>query len=290
MMQKDNNIIINGNLNINLLLNSVKKPDLNTDDEELFWDDPHIAQQMLEAHLNPNWDAASYNHKTIEQIVEWQTKYLNLKKGAKILDLGCGPGLYCTRFSRYGLNVTGMDYSHNSIDYARKYADTNSLDIRYICQDYITMDYTHEFDAIFLIYCDLGALSDNRRDLLLEKIYKALKPGGTFVFDVFTRFNWEQLPLRNWYMSESGFWKPNPHLVLEQTFDFEVENILLRQYTILDDKGAITTYHLRDHYYSKQNILQLMKKYGYQVQDVWSDLTGKNYEEKTKCLGVAATK
>ncbi|QHQ60432.1 methyltransferase domain-containing protein [Anaerocolumna sedimenticola] len=289
-MQKNKNLIINGNMNMELLLNSVKKPDLYSTLEEPFWDDPYIAQQMLEAHLNPDWDAASYNHKTIDQIVEWQIKYLNLKKGAKILDLGCGPGLYCTRFSRYGLDVTGMDYSGNSISYAKKYAETNDLNIQYIYQDYLTMDYSDKFDAIFLIYCDLGALSDSRRDLLLQKIHKALKPGGVFVFDAFTRFNWEQQSMRNWYMSESGFWSPYPHLVLEQTVDFEAENVLLRQYTIIDSRGEVTTYNLRDHYYTKQNILLLMKRYGYHVQDVWSDLTGKDYEENTKCMGIAAKK
>lgn len=289
-MQRDKNLIRNDNINMKLLLNAEKKPDLYSIKEEPFWDDPHISQQMLEAHLNPDWDAASYNHKTIDQIVKWMVEYLTLKERAKILDLGCGPGLYCTRFSQNGLDVIGMDYSRNSISYAKKYADKNCLNIQYIYQDYLTMEYSCEFDAIFLIYCDLGALSDSRRDLLLEKIHKALKPEGIFVFDVFTRFNWEQKFMRNWYMCESGFWRPYPHLVLEQTFDYETENVILRQYIISDNRGELATYNLRDHYYTKQNILQLMMEHGYHVQDVWSDLTGKAYAENTKCLSIAARK
>ncbi len=287
-MKRNKNLILNNKINLELLLNSEKKPDQNVTNEEPFWDDPHISQQMLEAHLNSEWDAASYNHKTIDKIVEWLVKRLNLKENSKILDLGCGPGLYCTRFSQRGLDVVGMDYSSNSISYAKTYADTNGLNIQYIYQDYITMDYSDEFDAIFLIYCDLGALTDSKRDLLLEKINKALKPDGIFVFDVFTRYNWEQKSKRDWYLSESGFWRPYPHLVLEQTFEYEEENVYLRQYIIIDSKGEVSTYNLRDHYYSKQTVLQLMKKHGYQVQDIWSDLTGKTYEENTKCLGVAA--
>lgn len=289
-MNRNNNLILNENMNMELLLNSVKKPDLYATKEEPFWDQPYISQQMLNAHLNPALDAASYNHKTIDEIVEWLVKYLNLKESAKILDLGCGPGLYCTRFSQHGLDVVGMDYSKNSISYAKKNADTNCLNIQYIYQDYLTMDYSCEFDAIFLIYCDFGALSDDRRDLLLQKIHKALKPDGIFAFDVFTRLNWEQQSMRNWYVSETGFWRPDPHLVLEQTFHYEAEKIFLHQHIIIDSKGEVTTYNLRDHYYSKQNIQQLLKKYGYEVQDTWSDLTGKPYEENTKCLGVVAKK
>lgn len=63
------------------------------------------------------------------------------------------------------------------------------MDIQHIYQTYLTMEYTNAFDAIFLIYCDFGALSDTNRGLLLQRIHKALKLDEVFVFDVFTGFN-----------------------------------------------------------------------------------------------------
>ncbi len=290
MMKENSNLILNNSMNMELLLNAEKRPDLYAKNEEPFWDDSHISEQMLKAHLDPDWEAASYKHKTIDEIVEWQVKYNDLSKGKKILDIGCGPGLYTSKFSQCGVDVVGMDYSRNSINYARNYADKNCLNIQYLYQDYLTMDYFCEFDAIFLIYCDFGALTDSSRDLLLQKIHKALKPDGVFIFDVFTNFNWDQQDRRNWYVSETGFWRPNPHLVLEQTFHYEVENVHINQHIVIDDNGKVSTYNLRDHYYSKQSISQLMQNHGFRVKDVWSDLTGKAYEENTKCLGVVAQK
>jgi 2-polyprenyl-3-methyl-5-hydroxy-6-metoxy-1,4-benzoquinol methylase len=290
MILRNQNIIKDNKVDLKLLLDTAKKPDLFSIGEELFWDDPHISQQMLEAHLNPTWDAASYNHKTIDQTVEWLIKHLKLQEGSKILDLGCGPGLYCTRFSQRGLNVTGMDYSKSSIGYAVKNATENNMNIEYIYQNYLTMDYSNEFDAIFFIYCDFGALSDKNRDLLLQKIHKALKPNGVLVFDVFTNLNWEQPSACNWYACETGFWKPYQHLVLEQAFHYEEENVFLDQHTIIDNDGNLTTYKLWDHYYSVETISQVMEKNGYLVQDVWSDLTGKRYEDKSKKLGIVVTK
>ena len=289
-MKETQNLITNNNINMELLLNVVKKPDPQVPKEEPFWDDPYISQQMLLAHLDPDLEAASYKHKTIDQITEWQVEYHNLREGARILDLGCGPGLYCTRFAKHGLEVVGMDYSRNSIHYAKKYAEENDLNISYIHQDYLTMDYANEFDAVFLIYCDFGALTNDGRDRLLQKIYKALKPGGVFVFDVFTGYNWEQPKERNWYASESGFWRPTPHLILEQTFHYPEESVYLNQYIVIEGNGKITTYNITDHYYSKKDILELMTKHGYQVQEVWSDLKGKPYEECTKSLGICARK
>jgi SAM-dependent methyltransferase len=289
MMQRKN-IILNNTLNMELLLKAGEKPDLDTTNEEPFWDDPHISQQMLHAHLNPDLDAASYNHGKIDQIVKWLVSHLELETGAKILDLGCGPGLYCTRFSGYGLEVTGMDYSKNSISYAKEDAKSKGLNIQYIYQNYLTMDYSCEFDAIFLIYCDLGALSENDRDLLLQKIYKALKPGGVFIFDAFTRVYLEQCEKKEWYVSESGFWRPYPHLVLEQVFHYEEDNVFLKRHIIVNGSGEICSYYLKDYYYSKESITQLLKKHRFLVQDIWSDLTGKAYEENTKELGVVAKK
>ena len=35
------------------------------------WTDPHIARQMLAFHLNPDIDAASRSHATIDSFVAW---------------------------------------------------------------------------------------------------------------------------------------------------------------------------------------------------------------------------
>ncbi len=290
MKTKNENIIKNNKVNLELLFNAECRPELFSVGEELFWDDPYISKQMLESHLHPTSDGASRNHKTIDQTVQWLVNYLNLKEGAKVLDLGCGPGLYCTRLFQRGYKVVGMDYSRNSINYAVNFATENSMDIQYIYQNYLTMDYSCEFDAIFLIYCDFGALSDSNRDILLKRIHKALKPEGVLVFDVFTRFNWGQQSSRNWYVSDAGFWRACPNLVLDQTFHYEEENVFLKQYIVIENSGNTTTYKMWDHYYSKETISKLMKEHGYQVQDIWSDLTGKPYEDNTRSLGVAVKK
>ena len=77
-----------------------QKPEPFTPGEALFWDDPHISAQMLEAHLNPDIDAASRRPEIIDRSVQWLIEMLELQAGASILDLGCGPGLYASRFAR----------------------------------------------------------------------------------------------------------------------------------------------------------------------------------------------
>ncbi|HEY5730513.1 MAG TPA: class I SAM-dependent methyltransferase [Anaerolineales bacterium] len=88
---------------IKQLIELQQKPAPFTPGEALFWNDPYISMQMLKAHLDPNIDAASRKPEIIDRSVRWLMGTLGLKAGASILDLGCGPGLYASRFARAGL-------------------------------------------------------------------------------------------------------------------------------------------------------------------------------------------
>jgi len=158
-----------------------------TPGEPLFWDDPHISARMLDAHLNPDIDAASRRPETIDRSVTWLIESLALHTGDSVLDLGCGPGLYASRFARAGLRVTGVDYSRRSIAYATRYASENSLDITYRYQNYLELTDEGQYDAVLLIYGDFCPLNPEQRAKLLGNIAHALKPDGKFVLDVSTR-------------------------------------------------------------------------------------------------------
>jgi hypothetical protein len=85
---------IAGGIDFVALARHARKPQLDAPGEALFWNDPYIAQQMLKAHLDPDTDAASRKPETIERSVAWMVDQLQLGRGSRFLDLGCGPGLY----------------------------------------------------------------------------------------------------------------------------------------------------------------------------------------------------
>lgn len=107
---------------INSIIEYSKKPELYAKSTSKFWDDEHISKSMLEAHLEPNIDAASRNHKFIDQSVEWINRIVPAQEYKSVLDLGCGPGLYTERLYNKGYSVTGVDLSKRSIEYAKKQA------------------------------------------------------------------------------------------------------------------------------------------------------------------------
>ena len=167
------------------ILQALEKPPLYTKTKGEFWNDSYISQQMLKAHLDPEFEGASRKLEFIESSASWIKELVPPAEFSSLLDVGCGPGLYTERFSRQGYRVTGIDFSRRSIEYARRSAAGQGLDIAYFCQDYLEMSFREPFDFATMIYCDYGALSDVDRKGLMNRIYRQLKPGGKFLFDVF---------------------------------------------------------------------------------------------------------
>jgi SAM-dependent methyltransferase len=252
-----------------------------------FWDDPYIGSQMLVAHLDPATDAASRRPETIRATVAHLVGALGLGPGSRLLDLGCGPGLYATEFARHGIGVTGLDLSANSIAYAVQQSKRDGHDIDYRAGDYTRVDLGGPYDAAVLIYLDFGVLPDDGRERLLAAVAAALRPGGVFAFDVYTPA-WRRVADGHVSVDVSGggFWRPHPHLVIETTYRFD-GRLDLDQHTIVDDDG-ITTYRVWDRAYSTRAIRRVLAPHGMRLASRWADLTGTPWQPRSPTIAVAA--
>lgn len=160
--------------------------------------DPWIAPGMLAAHLDDSTDAASRAPAQRERAIGW---IADLSPGRRrVLDLGCGPGLYAEAFAARGCAVTGMDLSPSSVEHARASAAAKGLDIDYRRGDYSRDELGGGFELAMMIYCDFGALAP-AAELVLVRVREALAPGGLFVFDVLGPGLAAQKPARSWQAS-----------------------------------------------------------------------------------------
>jgi SAM-dependent methyltransferase len=276
------------NLDMNQLIDLSKKPALFAAGEKKFWDDPHISKGMMEAHLDPNHDIASRRPEIIDKIISNFFESGILKRGMKVLDLGCGPGLYAEKLYKAGVDVVGLDISERSIEYARKKAKESGLNIEYRCMNFFDMDYTDEFDAAIQIYGELNTFSDAMRDRLLKLVHKALKKDGTFIFDVTTRTHRMKYGVRNgWYVCDGGFWRPGKHLVLEQGFDYPEEDTWLDQYIVVDEQGT-KVYRNWFHDYTLDSINEVLNASGFTTKYAWNDLTGSPFDADGEWIAIAA--
>lgn len=262
----------------------LQKPALYERTPEKFWNDPHISKGMLEAHLNPDIDAASRKHEFIDRSAEWISTLL--PHGAYLLDIGCGPGLYTKRFAEHGLRVTGMDFSERSIAYAREH-DTRS---DYVLMDYLHMDYADAFDMITLIWCDYGALIPEERINLLQRVYRALKPGGLFLLDIFTpTFNARFHESTSWELYEQGgFWSPEPHMCLSAEYRYG-DTITVGR-TVIIEGNAVHCNNIWNTCFTKESLLNEVLPVGFSCDKFYSDVTGKPYADESETLCVILKK
>ncbi len=244
--------------------NYTTKPKLYEKGNAVMWTDKHISQQLLHVHLNTEVDLGSRKMGTIDSTVEWILAN-NEKKQLNILDLGCGPGLYAEKLAKKGHNVTGVDFSENSIKYAKKEAKKKKLDITYLKENYLNLDLEENaFDLVILIFTDFGPLLPNEREQLLAVIKKVLKPGGVFIFDVLNDKNIkDKISQRSWETSMQGFWKNEPYIALSNSFVYEENKVILYQHIVINEQGNISVYRFWTHFFSNQDITIILHQNGF---------------------------
>ncbi|AEE47678.1 SAM-dependent methyltransferase [Cellulomonas fimi] len=254
-----------------------------------FWDDPHVAQQMLACHLDPGSALASRPHDVIARSVGWMVDELGLVRGSRVLDLGCGPGLYASRLARRGVVTHGVDVSRLSVAHAREVAAREALPATFDVGDYLEADLGGPYDAALLVYEDFCVLSPEQRGLLLGRTFTALRPGGAFVMDVTAdrRFDEVQPGVVEAADLDGGFWADPPYLGTHETWTYPEEHLVLDRYTIATDRSVRQFWNWMQCLTPAQVAAELATG-GFGPPDLWGDLTGAPYDPDARSFAVVA--
>lgn len=252
-------------------------PMLYAESDDAFWDDEHISKHMLAAHLNPDCDNASRKQEGIVASVDWITEICSGAEKKNLLDLGCGPGIYAELLAKKGFQVTGIDFSKRSINYAIESSKDKNLDITYYYQNYLEINYEEEFDVVILIYCDLGVLSPENRNVLLQKIHRALKPGGLLILDVFHEpyeNSFEEMQSVSY--QPGGFWSPLPYAVIQRNKYYRESRNTLEQYLVITEENS-KCYNIWNQVYTKDMLKEEVAETGLDCVSFYNDVQGKEY-------------
>jgi len=210
------------------------------DGDNIPWHDPDFSRRMLEQHLSPDHDAASRRPATIDAHVDWVHRELLGERPSRVLDLGCGPGLYTSRLARLGHECEGIDYSPASIEHATDAAQREGLRCAYRCEDIRSAEYGDGFDLVMLISGELNVFRPEDAQAILRKARAALVDGGTLVLEPHTREGVRGIGARarGWYATSRGLFSEEPHVLLqEHTWD-EATSTATTRYIVIDAATA----------------------------------------------------
>lgn len=267
------------------------KPELYKQSKNI-WEDSHISKGMLEAHLDTEFEGATRKLEIVEKSIDWISSIAPSETYHKLLDLGCGPGIYCERFKKQGYEVVGIDISKRSIDYAKDSAIKQNLNIHYIHGDYTNHEFDEKMNLVTMIYCDFGVLAPEVRVNLLKKVLHVLDEGGVFIFDVFTKEQYTNKPeFKKRSFNESGFWCEKEHLLLHVFYRYEKESTFLNEYIIVQEENKnIESYMVWEHVFTEEEIRNDLLKAGFSSCTFYNELCGELYTGKGNTMAIVARK
>ena len=185
------------------------------------------------------------------------------------VDLACGTGSVALLLARDGLRVVGVDLSEEMLTVAAQRAQEADVFVQYTCQPLQQMRLPRGVD---LAVCALDGL-----DYILDpadcaeairRVYKALNPGGMFIFDVNTP---EKLRAMDGqvFLDEDD----DVYCVWRGEFD-EQTNICSYGMDLFQRRGEIWERSFEEHReyaYSRQQLTQFLKDAGFTHIRVYAD-------------------
>ncbi len=200
------------------------------------WNNPEFSRRMLDEHLCQDHNLASRKTSFIEHQVQWIHNSLLKGRQSRILDLGCGPGLYTSRLAQLGHTCVGVDFSPASIEYAKH---EYSRLAHFIEADILTADVGSGYDLCIFLYGEFNVFPPNECMAIFNKVEKSLSSGGKILIEPQTFESVKKIGQspRSWHPSGTGLaglFSSNDHLCLIDNHWYQNVSTALQRFHILD--------------------------------------------------------
>ncbi|MGM0867605.1 MAG: class I SAM-dependent methyltransferase [Bacillota bacterium] len=260
------------------LLEIAKNPEPFEEGTQEIWLDPDRADLVLKSHLDENIPGGSRDSRFINETIDFINKIAPLEKYKKVIDLGCGPGLYSQNLAKKGYDVVGVDFNQKSIEYAISEAQKKDLSIDYRNEDITKLEIENEFDLALLIYQIYGVFSQENRKKILSNIHRGLRPGGLVLLDVLSETSYEKFEQNlMWRLSGKGdLFSDKEHLTLYASLKYPNKVTLAKNVIVFDD-GKLVNYNYWNQTFSIEDLEKEVNDVGFTLKQVYANVNGGDY-------------
>ena len=259
------------------IVNRVPKPCPWTEGDNIPWNDPEFSERMLAEHLSQEHDLASRKSGTIDAQADWIFSTVLGGRPGRLLDLGCGPGLYIRRLAARSCECVGMDFSPASIRHAEETAAADALPCRFVLGDLREEAFGGGFDVVMMIYGQFNVFPRHQGMEILRKAHAALVPGGRLLLELQSaaqvQKGGEAGP--SWYSAPAGLFSDSPHLVLQENFwDAEATASTNRFFVVDAQTASVSSCALSNEAYTEEELSDALHKAGFRKVQHFPSLTG----------------
>ncbi|MGQ0830510.1 MAG: class I SAM-dependent methyltransferase [Microthrixaceae bacterium] len=215
------------------------------------WFEP-VADHLGSAYLRYSFT------KGTDQEVAFLADALGLVAGARLLDVGCGPGRHAHAFARRGIEVVGVDISQRFVDLATAAAVPGATFHR---ADARSLGFDAEFDAAISLCQGAFGLTGGPGSpldgdgVVLAGMARALRPGGVLAVSAFSAY----------FMLQ--------HLEAHDSFDAEA-GVNHERTVVKDESGGEAEVDLWTTCYTPRELRLLAAGAGLRVREVWAVTPG----------------
>jgi 2-polyprenyl-3-methyl-5-hydroxy-6-metoxy-1,4-benzoquinol methylase len=241
----------------------------------------------FETFFDEHWLAISTQTHTPERSaaqVDFLVGQLGLEPGEPVLDLPCGHGRHSVELARRGMRVVGVDLNDAPLEMARDAARDAGVQVDLRRMDMREIEFRSEFVAVFNLWTSFGYFESEADDrLVLDRVWRALRPGGALVIETINLFG----VLRHF---EPRAWHelPDGRLLLEErTFD-PWRGRMHSSWTLVGGSGERVGMSFASRAYTLAELAAMLASAGFDVEQAWGDYQGSDYGVDSRRMIVLA--
>ncbi len=280
-------------MNLTDLIGRALPPTAWDEGDNIPWNDPPFSERMPAEHLRQDSDAASRPFEKIDAQVRWIHEALLAGEHTRVLDLGCGPGLYTDRLARLGHECHGVDFAPAAIAYARDVALREGLACSYELADVRDVAFGEGFGLVMMIFGQFNVFRRNEALGILERAFESLAPGGHLLLEPqrFATVIGDGTSHTSWYSASEGLFSSRPHLCLTESFWDDQARASTQRFFIVDAETAeVTRYALSNEAYTDDEYETLVSGVGFEDVRLLPSLIGIQDVSQSANLAITARK
>ena len=191
---------------------------------------------------------------------------LGVVPGGHILDLGAGRGEHAVTLASRGYAVTALDCSPVMARETSERARAAGVQVAVRVEDMRELIDEGRFDGVYCVGSTFGYFTEDENIALLQKIHRALKPGGQLLLDVSNRDHLApRLPSTAWFEGA------NCVCMDEAAMDFLTSRLHVKR-TLMFNDGRVREHSYSIRLYAVHELGRALHKWGFRVVEISGDL------------------